>query len=39
MNNPEQLIIYLDIFTFILLIAFFTVLFKSSSLFKYNQKD
>ncbi len=33
MNNPEQLIIYLDIFAFLLLLAFFILLFKSSSLF------
>ena len=34
MNNPEQVFIYLDIFTFVVLIAFFTLLFKSSSLFR-----
>ena len=33
MNNPEQLIIFLDIFAFLLLLAFFILLFKSSSLF------
>ena len=33
MNNPEQVIIYLDIFAFLLLLAFFILLFKSSSLF------
>lgn len=38
MNNPEQLIIYLDIFTFVLLIAFFIILFKSKSIFKINKK-
>ena len=30
MNNPEQLIIYLDIFAFLLLLAFFILLSKSS---------
>ncbi len=34
MNNPEQLIIYLDIFAFVFLITFFVILFKSRSLFK-----
>ena len=34
MNNPEQLIIYLDIVVFVLLITFFVILFKSRSLFK-----
>ena len=34
MNNPEQLIIYLDIFAFILLIALFMILFKSNSLLR-----
>jgi len=33
MNNPQQLIIYLDIFAFLSLLAFFILLFKSSSLF------
>ena len=33
MDNPEQLIIYLDIFAFVMLIAFFVILFKSNSLF------
>ena len=39
MNNTEQLIIYLDIFTFITLIAFFGVLFKSNSFFKDKKRD
>ena len=39
MNNPEQLIIYLDIFTFLILIAFFGILFKSNSFFKDNKRD
>ncbi len=39
MNNPQQLIIYLDIFAFVLLIAFFVILFKSNSLFKDNKKE
>ena len=39
MNNPQQLIIYLDIFAFVLLIAFFVILFKSNSLFKHNKKE
>ena len=34
MNNPEQLIIYLDIVVFVCLITFFVILFKSRSLFK-----
>ena len=38
MNNPEQLIIYLDIFAFLLLLAFFILLFKSSSLFNNKKK-
>ena len=33
MTNPQQLIIYLDIFAFLSLLAFFIILFKSSSLF------
>ena len=33
MNNPGEVIIYLDIFVFTLLIAFFALLFKSKSLF------
>ncbi len=33
MDNPEQLIIYLDIFAFVMLIVFFVILFKSNSLF------
>ncbi len=39
MNNSEQFIIYLDIFAFVILIAFFLILFKSNSLFKDNKKD
>ena len=45
MNNPEQVFIYLDIFTFLLLIAFFMILFKSRNLFRkkikagFNQKS
>ena len=39
MDNPEQLIIYLDIFAFVLLITFFVILFKSRTLFKDNRKD
>ena len=39
MNNTEQLIIYLDIFTFITLIAFFGILFKSKSFIKDNKRD
>ena len=39
MNNTQELIIYLDIFAFILLIVFFVILFKSNSLFKVNKKD
>ena len=38
MDNPQQLIIYLDIFAFFLLISFFIILFKSNSLFKVNKK-
>ncbi len=38
MKDPEQLIIYLDIFTFVLLIAFFLILCKSNNLFKDNKK-
>ena len=37
MNKPEQLIIYLDISAFLLLIAFFILLLKSSGLFR-NKK-
>ena len=33
MNNPGEVIIYLDIFVFKLLITFFALLFKSKSLF------
>ena len=39
MNYPEKFIIYLDIFAFVLLIAFFLILFKSNSLFKDNKED
>ncbi len=39
MNNPEQVIIYLDIFAFILLIIFFIILFRSNNLFRSNKKD
>ncbi len=39
MDNPEQFIIYLDIFAFVMLIVFFVILFKSNSLFKDNKKD
>ena len=39
MDNPEQFIIYLDIFTFALLIVFFVILFNSNSLFKVNKKN
>ena len=39
MNNPHQLIIFLDIFAFLLLIAFFMILFKSNSLFKDKKKE
>jgi len=37
MNNPEKVFIFLDIFVFLLLIAFFAFIFKSSS-FKDNKK-
>jgi len=37
MNNTEQVIIFLDIFAFLLLLAFFILLLKSSSLF-FNKK-
>jgi len=33
MNNPQEIIIYLDTLAFIILIAFFAFLVKSSSLF------
>ena len=39
MDNPEKLIIILDIFAFLLLIGFFVILFKSNSFFKVNKKD
>ena len=39
MNNTEHLIIYLDIFAFLLLLAFFILLFKSSSLFINNKNN
>ena len=38
MNSPVALIIYLDIFVFIGLIAFFITLFKSGSIFS-NKKS
>ena len=38
MHNTKDLIIYLDIFVFISLIAFFAILFKSSS-FLGNKKS
>ena len=34
MNNPQQLLILLDSFAFLLLIGLFIILFKSRSLFK-----
>ena len=39
MNNPEQLIIYLDIFAFLLILAFFILLLKSSSFFMKKNND
>ena len=39
MDNHAQLLIYLDISSFALLIAFFVILFKSDSKYKDNQKD
>jgi len=39
MNTPEHLIIYLDIFAFLVLISFFALLFKSYSLFSNNKKE
>ena len=33
MHSPEEVIIYLDVFVFVSLIAFFAILFKSKSLF------
>ena len=39
MNNPEQLIIYFDSFAFLLLLAFFVLLFKSRSFLIDNKKD
>ena len=38
MYSPEDVIIYLDVFVFISLIAFFTILIKGSSLF-INKKN
>jgi len=35
----EQIIIYLDIFVFLILIAFFIILFKSRSFLIDNKKD
>ncbi len=37
MNDPKYLIIYLDIFAFMLLLVFFVILFKSKSLFRNNK--
>ena len=37
MHNPEEVIMYLDIFVFIGLIAFFVILFRSRNLFR-NKK-
>ena len=39
MYNPEEVIIYLDIFVFISLIAFFVILFNSSSLFRKKKSE
>ena len=39
MNNTEQLIIFLDIFAFVLLLAFFIILFKINNLFKDDKTD
>ena len=39
MHNPEEVIIYLDIFIFLSLIAFFGILFKSSSLFRNKKSE
>tara|TARA_B100000900_G_scaffold395897_1_gene394702 strand:+ start:1225 stop:1380 length:156 start_codon:yes stop_codon:yes gene_type:complete len=39
MNNNAQLIIYLDIFAFLLLAGFFALLFKSSSPLENNKGD
>ena len=39
MHSPEEVIIYLDIFVFTLLIAFFALLFKSSSLLIGKKKE
>ncbi len=38
MHNTVEVFIYLDIFVFISLIAFFIIVFKSSSLFR-NKKS
>ena len=38
MYSPEEVIIYLDIFVFVSLIAFFIILYKSSSMFR-NKKS
>ena len=38
MNHPEEVIIYLDIFVFLILIVFFIILYKSHSLFS-NKKN
>tara|TARA_Y100001978_G_C23390301_1_gene289703 strand:- start:162 stop:290 length:129 start_codon:yes stop_codon:yes gene_type:complete len=39
MDKAQNIIIYLDIFAFFALIAFFMILFKSNSFFKGNKKD
>ena len=39
MFSPEEVIIYLDIFVFISLIAFFVFLFKSGSLFRNKKSE
>ncbi len=40
MHSPEEVIIYLDIVVFVSLIAFFIILYKSSSLFRNkNQRE
>ena len=39
MNNSEQFIIYLDIFSFLLLSGLFILLFKSKNLSKNNKKS
>ena len=39
MNSPEEVIIYLDIVVFVSLIAFFIILYKSSSLFRNKKSE